>query len=137
MAKSKINQSRYQDLKLDVHEFLQYNRGFRLLIEISIVISLIIVAIDFFLDLSTPYEEMLYYGDWLIVFIFSAEYITRVWASGHGINHRVRYIITPEALIDLVAIAPYFRFMRLFRLLRLLRLLLIVKTIRRSFLVRS
>lgn len=83
-------------------------------------------------------------GDWLRIFdvlclaIFSVEYVLRLGASAHDPVYagkrwaRVRYALSPYALIDLVAIAPlYFasfvaldvEMMRLLRLLRLMRIL--------------
>lgn len=74
------------------------------------------------------------------VIVFSVEYALRVWSSTedprfHGIPwSRLRWAVTPMALIDLVAIAPSLvnillpgaldlRFLRVLRLLRLFRLL--------------
>ncbi len=130
MAKERKSYTRYQVFKDDVNDFLKTNRLFRLLIELAVVISLIVVAIDFFAKLKPPYDEILYIVDLAIVVLFSAEYLVRLWASGRGFTERLRYAITPEAIIDLVAIAPVFRFMRLMRLLRLLRLLRLVKLAR-------
>ena len=67
---------------------------------------------------------------------FLAEYIGRVWVSvedpryGSGIRGRIRYMLSPTALLDLLAIAPLLLLMlapeafilRLARLLRVLRL---------------
>lgn len=73
------------------------------------------------------------------IVIFSVEYVARVWVSVEDPERqrhssfvaRLRYMITPLALIDLLAIAPIFlgllfavdlRWLRLFRLLRLFKL---------------
>ena len=71
------------------------------------------------------------------VIVFSVEYILRVWSATeekryqHWFWGRLRYIFTPGALIDLLAILPYFlqsflvldlRVVRLLRLLRFLRI---------------
>jgi len=73
------------------------------------------------------------------VLIFSIEYLARLWVSVDQERYagvprwraRIRYIFTPMALIDLLAIAPFYltmlipidlRYLRLFRLLRLLKL---------------
>lgn len=74
------------------------------------------------------------------VAIFTVEYLCRLWVStehlalsGHGpIKARLRFFCSPFALIDLLAILPFYvalfvpaadlRFLRLFRLLRLLKL---------------
>lgn len=71
------------------------------------------------------------------VVIFTAEYILRVWTCtlyhpyAHPIWGRIRYILTPLAIIDLLAITPFYlpllfpdlRFLRAIRLFRLFRLL--------------
>lgn len=73
------------------------------------------------------------------VAVFTVEYIARVWASAEGYGEdgdtprtkRWRYITSPIAIIDFIAIAPFFlgafitadlRTLRIFRLLRLLKL---------------
>lgn len=70
------------------------------------------------------------------VVIFSVEYMLRVWSCTvvekyrHPIIGRIKFILSPGALVDLLAIIPFylpliakydFRFMRLLRLFRFLR----------------
>lgn len=73
------------------------------------------------------------------VFVFTVEYLARLWvcvdqeryAGLPAWRARLNYVFTPMALVDLLAIAPFFlslfitidlRYLRLFRLLRLLKL---------------
>ncbi len=71
------------------------------------------------------------------VAVFTAEYVTRLWVcveSGHfsdGWHGRLRYALTPMAIIDLLAILPFLmqmfltidtRILRVFRLLRVFKL---------------
>lgn len=73
------------------------------------------------------------------VVIFTAEYIARLWAAAehpryrhkHAWSARLTYALRPMALVDLLAILPFYlsllipidlRYLRLFRLLRLLKL---------------
>ena len=71
------------------------------------------------------------------VIIFSIEYLLRIWTSNEASNYRnpilgrIRYIFSPMALIDLVAILPFYiplvitldlRFLRAIRLIRLFRI---------------
>lgn len=73
------------------------------------------------------------------VLIFSVEYVLRVWSIveserfSRPITGRLRFMATPMALVDLLAIAPFYlpmvgvdlrvlRVLRLFRLLRILKL---------------
>jgi len=70
------------------------------------------------------------------VIIFSVEYVLRLWASRENPKYRkpvlgyLRYAVTPLAVIDLLAILPFYialisvdlRFIRILRLLRIFRL---------------
>ncbi len=75
------------------------------------------------------------------VVLFSIEYVLRVWsctaseAYSHPVKGRLRYMATPGAIIDLLAILPFFlrflpgaldlraiRALRIFRILRLLKI---------------
>ncbi len=84
------------------------------------------------------------YGHWFDAFetfsivAFSAEYVLRIWSSREGVYGekgpllgRLQYMVTPMAIVDLVAILPFFlaqfgigdmRFLRVLRLLRLAKL---------------
>lgn len=63
-----------------------------------------------------------------ITIIFLFEYLVRWWAK----EFSLRYLVTPGALVDLVAILPLFlpghwQFIRLLRILRILRILSLIK----------
>jgi voltage-gated potassium channel len=76
--------------------------------------------------------------EWIFAILFLAEYLIRLWAEGEnpkfrGIRGRVRYALTPAAIIDLIAFLPSlvlpllpgisnFMLLRVFRLIRILRL---------------
>lgn len=83
------------------------------------------------------------YFNWFLAFeiisvgIFTVEYVLRVWISVEHLHYprdkpvraRLRYLCSPYALIDLLAILPFYlslvwdlRILRVFRLLRLLKL---------------
>jgi voltage-gated potassium channel len=69
--------------------------------------------------------------------LFTVEYLLRVWAAGEdprfaGIRGRIRYVFTPIALIDLLALLPFFltaglQDAFLLRLVRMLRLFSLAK----------
>ena len=107
---------------------------------IASVISLSVLSVI----LETEPELELRYADYFHVFeiftvaIFSLEYLLRLWCvvedSGytHPVWGRLKYAVTPLALIDLIAVLPFFlpailpfdlRFLRILRLSRLIRVL--------------
>lgn len=104
---------------------------------------LIVFSVLFAIVRTEPVVEG-HLGEWadridlLIVSAFSIEYLARVWSAGanpafHGLRGRLRYMSTPMALVDLIAILPFVlgmggqsflvRIIRLFRVLALSRLL--------------
>lgn len=91
-------------------------------------------------DLTEDWQRELHLIDSVAVLVFTLEYLVRLWVCvedprerfhHHPVVGRLRYMATPKALIDLVAILPLFlggilspdmlRFLRLARLLKLLR----------------
>ena len=78
------------------------------------------------------------YLEWLFAVLFLVEYLVRLWAEGEspsfrGVQGRIRYALTPAAIVDLIAFLPSlvlpilpgtsnFMLLRLFRLMRILRL---------------
>lgn len=89
--------------------------------------------------LRETYREFFTALELFSVIIFSFEYVARLWAAIEKpryaglspLQARLRYVFTPMALVDLLAIAPFYlalfmpidlRYLRLFRLLRLLKL---------------
>jgi voltage-gated potassium channel len=76
--------------------------------------------------------------EWVFAVLFLVEYLVRLWAEGEsprfrGVQGRIRYTLTPAAIVDLIAFLPSlvlpilpgtsnFMLLRLFRLMRILRL---------------
>lgn len=108
------------------------------------IISLIVLNILATVIGSIPEVHEIYnvYFDSFEVFsvlIFSIEYLARVWSSVDApevtglsaFNARIRYMLRPLSIIDLLAVLPFYlgmffsldlRFMRFFRLLRIFKL---------------
>lgn len=74
--------------------------------------------------------------EWCSVAVFTVEYLLRVWSAtadprfAHPVTGRLRFMVTPGAIVDLVAIVPAYlpialdlRFARIVRLVRMLRIL--------------
>ena len=106
-----------------------------------LLISLNVIAI--FLETVDPiyfqYQQAFWYFEVFSVVIFTIEYLARVWSSidlkeradSSPIKGRIKYMLSPIALVDLIAILPFYlslyfamdlRFLRVLRLLRLFKL---------------
>ena len=137
----------YQATKRKVHILLHPELGeskadkfVNAFIIILIVLNVIAVMLETVKPLQVKYERFFHYFDLVSVGIFTLEYALRVWSCTHdprykgSIKGRIKYMLTPGALIDLLAFLPtYFhsflnfdlrilrllRFMRFFRLFRL------------------
>lgn len=89
--------------------------------------------------ISDKYGDWFYYFELVSVTIFTCEYLLRVWCCIDKVKYkglssvraRIRYIISPISLIDLIAILPFFislfinidlRYLRLLRVMRLMKL---------------
>lgn len=82
-------------------------------------------------------QRFFHYFDLVSVIVFTTEYVLRVWSSNHeekykhSIWGRLKYMVSPGALIDLIAFLPYYvhvivgldlRMLRILRLMRFFRL---------------
>lgn len=104
---------------------------------ILIILNVIAVMLETVPEIHVPYWKAFHYFDVFSVTIFSIEYVLRVWSSTqdskyrHAVHGRLRYIFSLGALVDLLAILPFYlhaivgldlRILRILRLARFLRL---------------
>lgn len=98
------------------------------IINIAIVLLVMLSSVIFVAesyDISDSIRSILDIIDRLIVAIFAAEYLIRLWSA----ENRIHYIFSLYSIIDLIAILPFFmgtidvRFIRLLRWFRILRLI--------------
>jgi voltage-gated potassium channel len=131
-------------MKKRIYEILEVaNSGDSIsrVIDISIAVLILLnvcaVIIETIPSLKN-YAGYFYIFEAFSVAIFTIEYILRVWSctedKGYAkpINGRLRYILSPLAVIDLLAILPFYlpmffvldlRILRMFRLVRIFRIL--------------
>jgi voltage-gated potassium channel len=103
-----------------------------------ICLNVLAVVLETVQSLQAAYAPWFARFEVLSVAIFSAEYMLRLWSCTQAEPYRspligrIRFALTPMALVDLTAIAPFYlpmlipldlRFVRALRLLRLFRLL--------------
>ena len=104
-----------------------------------IALSLLSIILESFLRLYTKYYTVFRAFETVTVAVFTAEYLLRIWTAdllypGEK-RPRLKYILSFMAIVDLLAILPFYlpfisadlRFLRLVRLFRLFRLLRVFK----------
>ena len=119
------------------------SRLFDLMLILLILTNVLAIILESIPDMNVQYGLWFEYFDIFSVVIFSCEYIARIWASvenprfhDHEKSNwqiRLSYIKSPSAIIDLIAILPFYiglfssseadlRMLRAFRLLRIFKL---------------
>ena len=121
------------------HEHDLASRAFDIVVIILIVINVIVVMIDTF-ELPDSVRRITNTIENISVIIFTVEYLLRVWTADELYpdtasitKSRLRYIFSFMALIDLLAILPFYLPMvftvdlRVLRMLRIIRLFRVFK----------
>lgn len=113
------------------------SRGFNIFIISLIVLNVFAVALETVQDISEMYSGPFKFFEWFSMAVFSIEYVLRVWTCtlnpeySHPVRGRIRYMLTPAAIIDLMVVIPFYlpfffnldlRFLRVLRLFRLFTL---------------
>ncbi|MBI2730248.1 MAG: ion transporter [Sphingobacteriales bacterium] len=117
-----------------------------------IILNVIAVIMETVPSIHEAYAKPFHYFDLVSVIIFTIEYILRLWSSthdpkySHSIYGRIKYIFSTDALIDLIAILPFYvhvmvgldlRVLRILRLLRFLRLFRLTAYMRSAKMVKN
>lgn len=137
-AKKKVHTLLHPEIVGDHH----WDRIINIFIITLIILNVIAVILETVKSLHDRFSDFFYYFDLVSVIIFTIEYVLRVWSSNHEEKYkhpvwgRLKYMVSIGALIDLLAILPFFlhiffgfgldfreiRMLRLMRVLRLFRL---------------
>jgi voltage-gated potassium channel len=139
----------YHKTKKKVHGLLhpeivgdkRWDKIINLFIVALIILNVVAVMLETVKSLHDQYYTFFRYFDLVSVIIFTIEYVLRVWSSNHeekykgSFRGRLKYMVSAAALIDLIAILPYYlhilignligldlRVLRVLRLLRFFRL---------------
>jgi voltage-gated potassium channel len=120
-------------LKARIHDYLEHNRSFNATLLTFIILNTIAISLESIQSINDQYS---YYFDAFEVFsvgLFTVEYVLRVWSYR---GSKVRYLLSPLAIVDLLAVLPFYipllipmdlRFVRLFRVFRFIRVLKIAR----------
>ena len=110
-----------------------------LLLSFIIILSVVSLILETEDTINVKYKSVFSVLDNIFFFLFSAEYVLRLVFCGKlkkykGLKGKLKYIISPIALIDLIAILPnilmfFVQDLVLLRLLRLIRMFRIIKLI--------
>jgi voltage-gated potassium channel len=136
--------SKYHSTRHKIHILLHPELGeskadkiINIFIITLISLNVIAVMLETIEDLHKKYEVFFAWFDRISVYIFTIEYVLRVWSCTHdpkyrhSIKGRLRYMFTWGAFIDLLAFLPFYihafsgfdlRTLRILRLLRFFRL---------------
>jgi voltage-gated potassium channel len=134
----------FSKVKVWIHEILETTgrrNTLRIIIDIFlvslIIINLTAVILETVKSLSDKYSDIFRILEIISVITFTIEYVLRMWTCTvnerykHPILGRLRFAFTPLALVDLIAILPFYlpmietfdaRFLRILRLLRIFRM---------------
>lgn len=111
----------------------RYSRLFDILLLIVILMSVLLVMLESVGSIKLAYGDLLRTLEWVFTFIFTAEYLIRIWVS----YNRPKYMRSFFGVVDLLAILPSylslffvgFQYGIVIRSLRLLRVFRILKLV--------
>jgi len=136
----------YDTIQGDVYTLLESRANTNMLrkaiiyfIAAMILLNVLVVIIETVNYVYIEYSTFFHLFDLVTVIVFSIEYILRVWCCvknplySSPVQGRIRYALSPLALVDLIALTPFYLPLIIpteFRLLRMLRFLRIFRVLR-------
>lgn len=139
------------DIKLRVYQILDINnnkdkvsKGFNIFLFVLILLNIAAVVFETVDSMYITFNKVFIYFELFSVIFFLTEYIFRIWTSdliegySNQLTDKVRFMLTPFMIIDLLAILPFFvfflyldlRFLRVLRIVRMLRIFKLGKFIK-------
>lgn len=108
-----------------------------LFIMVLIILNVLAIILESDQNIGHRYQSFFYYFEIFSVIVFSTEYLLRLWTCiekqpfQRPIAGRLKFMLSPMAMIDLLAILPFYlpfvgvdlRFLRILRIFRIFRLL--------------
>ncbi|HMK04169.1 MAG TPA: ion transporter [Ferruginibacter sp.] len=146
-------------LKRKIHEILDPTEGGSLpdrivnsFLVILILLNTVAVILETVENIYLPHKNLFKAFEIFSVIAFSIEYCLRIWTCTeieryrHPVTGRIKYMVSTSAIIDLLAILPFYlplfasydlRFIRIFRLLRFFRFFKLAKYLNASQMIRN
>ncbi len=141
-----VMQWSYAGVRRRVRAIVTESRAVDTFIVILIVLNVVALIVE---SVKRAYDAI---PAWFLAFecfsvaIFTVEYAARLWTCvedptyAHPVLGRIRFVLTPLAIVDLLAVLPFYlpflsvdlRVLRMFRLLRIMRLMRVAKLARYS-----
>lgn len=132
--------ARVYDVLINTDDDSRTDRVIAVFLMVLILLNVLAVVLETVEELSRAYGQFFFWFEVFSVFVFTAEYVLRLWAVTldarfrRPVRGRLRYALRPLALIDLIAVLPFYlplalpldlrivRMLRVFRLFRLFKL---------------
>ena len=149
----------YSTTKKDIHILLhpelgetKWDKIINGFIIILIMLNVIAVILETVQSIQVAHHKFFRIFDMVSVIIFTVEYVLRLWSCNHDPRYkhsllgRLKYMVSPGALIDLLAILPFYvhiavgldlRVLRILRLTRFFRLFRLTAYTRSAKMVRN
>jgi voltage-gated potassium channel len=139
MTYEKIKRKVYEIIRGDQENYIS-SRVFEIFIVSIIIINVILVFLDTFSGFPQETKSIFSHIELVSIVIFSIEYLLRIWTANYiypelnPAKARIRYLVSFMAIVDLLAVLPFYipfiipvdlrvlRVIRLFRIVRILKI---------------